>query len=312
MGSKWEQELPRPARNSGTTATLGGSGARLRKAPVYNPYDKFTQPEFDAWIGDITGTLRRALGHIEDTLDAAPSTTHVADSKLHVDSDYDDDDDTTFLELQARRTVEKGKARDPREGPGLGVRGTGSFEEPIDLGSDSEEEEEEVARMSLAPPVEEEEEDEEDEDEEEYDEEEEEGDDFLSDIPEEDELYADDNQPGPSSQPIRHSVIDDDDDDDEHASWNGMNVEEGLHGQLEDGQAEVDSYDEEGSYDEEVDDDEADDVVEVELPQFPVRKQYSSRDIYDEDDYEDDIGVFHVVLFISLLTSNRVFATSPR
>ena len=34
---------------------------KVSKAPQHNPYDKFTQDEFDAWIGGITSALKRAL-----------------------------------------------------------------------------------------------------------------------------------------------------------------------------------------------------------------------------------------------------------
>ncbi|KAJ7502943.1 hypothetical protein B0H11DRAFT_611529 [Mycena galericulata] len=41
--------------------------ASIPKAPIVNPYEKFTQPQFDAWIGDITGALRGALGYRAET-----------------------------------------------------------------------------------------------------------------------------------------------------------------------------------------------------------------------------------------------------
>lgn len=50
---------PRPTPISNTN--------KIHKAPIYNPYDKFSQVEFDDWIGGITGALRRALGD-EDVL----------------------------------------------------------------------------------------------------------------------------------------------------------------------------------------------------------------------------------------------------
>src|SRR5712675_1364832 len=44
-----------PAKTAQTRVSL--------RPPIFNPYDRFTQPEFDAWIGDITGALKRALDH---------------------------------------------------------------------------------------------------------------------------------------------------------------------------------------------------------------------------------------------------------
>ena len=52
--------VPHPTPNS--TISYDLPNPAVHKAPIHNPYDKFTQPEFDAWIGDITGALKRALG----------------------------------------------------------------------------------------------------------------------------------------------------------------------------------------------------------------------------------------------------------
>ena len=230
MSSSWTDQSPRPSRPATAATALSVSATRPRRAPVYNPYDKFTQPEFDAWIGDITGTLRRALGQAEDD-DNAPSSS-VDPPQESEEEEVDSEVDDTFAEMQARRAIEKGKARDPREGPGLGARGTGSFDQPIDLGSDSEDEEQEVARMSLMP-ASETEDSEDDLEEEEYDEEEEaeaeDSGDFLSDIPEEreSELSADAQQAGPSTaaKPIQYELLDDEieeeDEDEAAASWDG-------------------------------------------------------------------------------------------
>nr|VWO98562.1 cAMP dependent protein kinase catalytic subunit [Ganoderma boninense] len=78
------------------------STGKLPRAPIHNPYDKFTQPEFDAWIGDITGALKRALGRE----DLPP----VAD-RHNPEEDADEDDlEDSFADVRARRLA-KGKER---------------------------------------------------------------------------------------------------------------------------------------------------------------------------------------------------------
>ena len=85
------------------------STAKIPPAPIHNPYDKFTQPQFDAWIGDITAALKHALGR-----DDAPV---VSSARPHdrVDASVDDDGDEdvmedSFAEVKARRLA-KGKQR---------------------------------------------------------------------------------------------------------------------------------------------------------------------------------------------------------
>ncbi|KAJ3724417.1 hypothetical protein C8R42DRAFT_449806 [Lentinula raphanica] len=119
---------------------------RIPKAPIYNPYDKFSQNDFDAWIGDITGSLRKVLRHEEPEPepqedkwyhrigDEEPLSTngfggHETDSELGGEEESDD----PFAETRVKRV--KGKARDPREGPGLTA---GTMTEPIELVSDDE------------------------------------------------------------------------------------------------------------------------------------------------------------------------------
>jgi hypothetical protein len=110
---------------------------------MVNPYDRFTQPEFDAWIGDMTSTLRRALGY-EQEEPLLLEGTHVngaakeGSPKYHqLDfSDLDEVADDSFAQIKSRRN--KGKARDPREGPGLGR----DRMQPIQAVSEEEEEEE--------------------------------------------------------------------------------------------------------------------------------------------------------------------------
>jgi len=111
------------------------------KPPIHNPYDKFTQPEFDVWIDDITGALRRALGHYTTPTNSgtfraidrtgAESESDGGEWGLANDSSEDESVDDSFGELRA--THLKGKARDPREGPGLGGKN-----QPIEIESDPE------------------------------------------------------------------------------------------------------------------------------------------------------------------------------
>lgn len=126
----------------------------MLRRPIYNPYDRFTQPEFDAWIGDITGALRRALGQ---TTDEPPHVNSSANDPYSSrmdengpDKERDDLDDNSevedsFAEVKARRSDKgKGKERDPREGPGLsGLKGHGGMAQPIEIDSDSDQNQEE-------------------------------------------------------------------------------------------------------------------------------------------------------------------------
>ncbi len=101
------------------------------RAPIYNPYDKFTQPEFDSWIGDITGALKRALGHEVPEPVVQPTS---AEAVVEDTSGYDEGVEDSFAEVMARRKA-KGKER-----------ATESYEdveknrdEPIVLSSDEDE-----------------------------------------------------------------------------------------------------------------------------------------------------------------------------
>jgi hypothetical protein len=131
-----------------TPSVPRGTPSSIKKAlkpPIHNPFDKFTQPEFDAWIKDITGSLRRALGH----------STEVPGKETLYETEYDTGEregvedleenesvDDSVAELRARHL--KGKARDPREGPGLGGKN-----QPIEIESDSEAEQGGSKRNSL-------------------------------------------------------------------------------------------------------------------------------------------------------------------
>ena len=84
------------------------------RPPIHNPYDKFTQPQFDTWIGSITGALRKALGQEEEEEEEAPTpqTAQPREEDAHSASDIDEDDvEDSFAEWRAMRAKEKGKMR---------------------------------------------------------------------------------------------------------------------------------------------------------------------------------------------------------
>jgi hypothetical protein len=152
MGEAWNIYSHSRSPHSSPTTQPVRPRASLRP-PVFNPYDRFTQPEFDVWIGDITSALKSALSHeaeaevdspsrhssswntipdkVDGSLSADQRAQSPASSKAH---DYESAFEDSFAQIASRRA--KGKARDPREGPGLGFKG-----QPIELSSDSEEEE---------------------------------------------------------------------------------------------------------------------------------------------------------------------------
>jgi hypothetical protein len=137
-----------------STPTTKASPARASlRPPIFNPYDRFTQPEFDAWIGDLTDALRHALRHepepeadypsrpnnswktIQDQRGGGLTADRLAKSPTSTEGhDEESTLEDSFAQIASRKA--KGKARDPREGPGLGLK-----DQPIELLSDSEEEE---------------------------------------------------------------------------------------------------------------------------------------------------------------------------
>lgn len=152
MGNAWNIRSRSASPHSTSAAKAAHTRASLRP-PIFNPYDRFPQPEFDAWIEDITSALKRALDHepeptvnspsrhsgIWNTIPDHPGGTPSAEGRAWSPalSDAHDEDspvEDSFSQITSRRA--KGKARDPREGPGLGLKG-----QPIELLSDSEEEE---------------------------------------------------------------------------------------------------------------------------------------------------------------------------
>ncbi|KAL1745029.1 hypothetical protein HDZ31DRAFT_63517 [Schizophyllum fasciatum] len=108
------------------------TGRRHQRAPIVNPYEKFTQPDFDNWIGDLTGTLRSALGfeykperpqtHFQDSLysnDSVASPDNAGDANEVADQLSDSE----LEEGAPKSSKAKGKERDPRERPTNGPLG---------------------------------------------------------------------------------------------------------------------------------------------------------------------------------------------
>ncbi|KAI5890280.1 uncharacterized protein SCHCODRAFT_02546695 [Schizophyllum commune H4-8] len=108
------------------------TGKRHQRAPIVNPYEKFSQPEFDNWIGDLTGTLRSALGfeykperpqsRLPDTLfaDEPAESQHDAELATEVADQLSDSESEEVEELVPKSSKAKGKERDPRERPNHG------------------------------------------------------------------------------------------------------------------------------------------------------------------------------------------------
>lgn len=119
------------------------STPRPPRQPVVNPYEKFTQADFDHWIGGITGALRKALGHEPDE----PATVfehHENESRESSDDgEYASEGDgvnDSLADIKARYVsrLDKGKARDPMEGPGLSTWGKGNKGAPIEIDFDED------------------------------------------------------------------------------------------------------------------------------------------------------------------------------
>ncbi|KAH9856019.1 hypothetical protein C2E23DRAFT_901308 [Lenzites betulinus] len=89
---------PRYPRGPNPTPHSTQKGLR---PPIHNPYDKFTQPEFDAWITGITGALKHALGREEPPPLRKREASH---------PEEDEGVDDSFAEVKARRLA-KGKER---------------------------------------------------------------------------------------------------------------------------------------------------------------------------------------------------------
>ncbi|KAL1668975.1 hypothetical protein GGF50DRAFT_45187 [Schizophyllum commune] len=108
------------------------TGKRHQRAPIVNPYEKFSQPEFDNWIGDLTGTIRSALGfeykperpqsRLPDSLfeDEPAASQFEARLATEVADQLSDSESEDAEELVPKSSKAKGKERDPRERPTQG------------------------------------------------------------------------------------------------------------------------------------------------------------------------------------------------
>lgn len=124
------------------------------RPPIHNPYDKFTQPQFDEWIGGITSALRKALGQEEEETLTSQPTEPPRGKDMHPVSDTDEDNvEDSLAEWKAIRAKEKGKMRatedeqdseygssqESYEGPGVQVYPGGVTQGgPIELVSDDD------------------------------------------------------------------------------------------------------------------------------------------------------------------------------
>ncbi|KAJ8482789.1 hypothetical protein ONZ45_g14820 [Pleurotus djamor] len=94
-------------------------GDKKLKAPMHNPYDRFPQNEFDAWIGNLKGSIRRALGQEEEptpqlhlaSSSAETPETHSVSPSAEEQSDWDGVEDS-FAEIKARRHISNGKGKE--------------------------------------------------------------------------------------------------------------------------------------------------------------------------------------------------------
>jgi hypothetical protein len=87
------------------------------RKPIHNPYDKFTQPQFDEWISGITRALRKALGEEDEAepssgrMDGLEYGTSSGGSHGEDGDDLDDAVEDSFADLKARREKVLGKMR---------------------------------------------------------------------------------------------------------------------------------------------------------------------------------------------------------
>ncbi|KAJ7845223.1 hypothetical protein B0H14DRAFT_2774872, partial [Mycena olivaceomarginata] len=90
----------------------------LSSAPIRNPYEELTGPQFDEWISNITSQLRRALEY--RTPNPAPQSSEARDATNGDDANVEIDDPFTEVEPGGDAAANaEGKGRGPR----LSMRG---------------------------------------------------------------------------------------------------------------------------------------------------------------------------------------------
>ncbi|KAK1234246.1 hypothetical protein PQX77_002553 [Marasmius sp. AFHP31] len=144
MPSMFPAHVGREAPQISSLSHSSSLSQRVPRAPIHNPYDKFSQTDFDAWIGGITGTLRKALGHEDDVQGTTDDTSdrlpeHVTDSGLTQNQGVEQEAESPLTQSETRDAFRNGKGRDTAEGPGFGP---GTEDDPIELESDSDQEDE--------------------------------------------------------------------------------------------------------------------------------------------------------------------------
>ena len=123
------------------------SRPKISRAPIQNPFDKFTQSDYDAWIAKLIGRIDKALAYDDIpspqksipflTAEASYAGSFMPKPVQESEDDLDSNIEDSFAQVKARR-VNKGKARDPREGPGL-CPDFGRQNKPIEILSDEDE-----------------------------------------------------------------------------------------------------------------------------------------------------------------------------
>ncbi|KAJ7927175.1 hypothetical protein B0H13DRAFT_1861552 [Mycena leptocephala] len=87
--------------------------AALSSAPIRNPYEEFTGPQFDEWISNITSQLRRGLEYRAPN--PAPQSSEARDATNGDDADVEMDDSFTEVEPGGDAAANaEGKGRGPR------------------------------------------------------------------------------------------------------------------------------------------------------------------------------------------------------
>jgi hypothetical protein len=121
--------------------------SRIPRPPIHNPYDKFSKPDFDNWVDNLTGSIRYALGRDQPASAASTRTDSrsdkydsVSDVDAHLSPEADYEPDS----LSANGFGHSHEQQRHDLGRHSSVLSTGDDpSQPIELDSDSEESERE-------------------------------------------------------------------------------------------------------------------------------------------------------------------------